>query len=267
MLSTVAFFVTGLAVLICALAGRRTTRMTVDAAVLSRDLGSFMVIYALAVAVSLLPACMDRVCPGSHHDLFGPLRIAMAVVLVAAYVFYLKRTIAGDSPQLEEPRALHFAKARFLRIRAVPLAAIQLLVSLAIMVAGAELFVVHVRAVSTALHVPPLVLSLIITPIATELPEKFNSVIWIARRRDSLAVGNITGAMVFQSSFPVMIGILFTDWDLLSGGAAPLVSALLALAASAMVLVWVKVKRSLSPYLLIACGLFYGVFIAYVAMR
>ena len=50
--------------------------------------------------------------------------------------------------------------------------------------------------------------------MATELPEKFNSVIWIRARKDTLALGNITGAMVFQSTFPVSVGLLFTDWRL-----------------------------------------------------
>ena len=31
--------------------------------------------------------------------------------------------------------------------------------------------------------------------------------------KDSLALGNISGAMVFQSTIPVGIGLIFTDWD------------------------------------------------------
>ena len=38
--------------------------------------------------------------------------------------------------------------------------------------------------------------------------------------KDALALGNITGAMVFQSMIPVGIGLIFTDWDL--GGNAVL---------------------------------------------
>jgi cation:H+ antiporter len=68
---------------------------------------------------------------------------------------------------------------------------------------------------------------LIITPVATELPEKFNSVIWIHRGKDTLAMGNITGAMVFQSSVIPALGIasLPGNWKTLA-----LASALLALA-------------------------------------
>ena len=49
-------------------------------------------------------------------------------------------------------------------------------------------------------------------PVATELPEKVNSVIWIRRRRDTLAFGNITGAMVFQGTMIPAIGMLLMPW-------------------------------------------------------
>jgi cation:H+ antiporter len=54
--------------------------------------------------------------------------------------------------------------------------------------------------------------------VATELPEKFNSVMWMRQRKDTLALGNITGAMVFQSTFPVAIGLAFTEWRLYNTG-------------------------------------------------
>ncbi|HEY6395540.1 MAG TPA: hypothetical protein VIX12_08995, partial [Candidatus Binataceae bacterium] len=60
----------------------------------------------------------------------------------------------------------------------------------------------------------PGVLSLVLSPLATELPEKFNSVVWIRQGKDHLALANITGAMVFQSCIPVALGLLFTSWEL-----------------------------------------------------
>ena len=57
-------------------------------------------------------------------------------------------------------------------------------------------------------------LSLILAPLATELPEKVNSFFWVREGKDSLALGNITGAMVFQSTIPIAFGLAFTDWDL-----------------------------------------------------
>jgi cation:H+ antiporter len=40
---------------------------------------------------------------------------------------------------------------------------------------------------------------------------------WMRQKKDTLALGNITGAMVFQSTFPVAIGLAFTDWNLTGG--------------------------------------------------
>jgi cation:H+ antiporter len=60
------------------------------------------------------------------------------------------------------------------------------------------------------------VLSLVLAPFATELPEKANSFFWVRDGKDSLALGNITGAMVFQSTIPVSIGLLFTNWSSIS---------------------------------------------------
>jgi len=57
-----------------------------------------------------------------------------------------------------------------------------------------------------------LVISLLIVPVATELPEKVNSVIWIRRGRDTLAFGNITGAMVFQGTVIPGVGMLLMSW-------------------------------------------------------
>ena len=98
-------------------------------------------------------------------------------------------------------------------------AVLQFLIGLAAMVGGAHLFVEELLEVAGDLGVEAIVLSLILAPLATELPEKVNSFFWVSEGKDSLALGNITGAMLFQSTIPVGIGLLFTDWDL-SGNAA-----------------------------------------------
>ena len=98
-------------------------------------------------------------------------------------------------------------------------AIVQVLVGLAAMVGGAHLFVEELLHFAEELGVEAIVLSLILAPLATELPEKVNSFFWVREGKDSLALGNITGAMVFQSTIPVGIGLMFTDWEL-SGNAA-----------------------------------------------
>jgi cation:H+ antiporter len=122
--------------------------------------------------------------------------------------------------------------------------------------------VVTVRAVHVALAsgVSALILATIISPIATELPEKFNSVIWVRQRKDTLALGNITGAMVFQSSIPTSIGILFTDWSL---NPHALAAGIAAIAASFFAWAELRISKKLTPYSLMAGIIFYIGFLIY----
>jgi cation:H+ antiporter len=82
------------------------------------------------------------------------------------------------------------------------------------MVGGAHLFVEELLHIAESLGIQAVVLSLVLAPLATELPEKVNSFFWVREGKDSLALGNISGAMVFQSTIPFGIGLLFTDWSL-----------------------------------------------------
>lgn len=91
---------------------------------------------------------------------------------------------------------------------------LQLSVGLGLMIFGAHLFVEHLLGIADALGVDALVLALILAPLATELPEKVNSFFWVREGKDALALGNVSGAMVFQSTIPIGIGLLFTHWSL-----------------------------------------------------
>jgi cation:H+ antiporter len=87
------------------------------------------------------------------------------------------------------------------------------------MVGGAHLFVEQLLSIAASLGVEAVVLALVLAPLATELPEKVNSFFWMRDGKDSLALGNISGAMVFQSTIPVGIGLVFTDWQLSTNAA------------------------------------------------
>ncbi len=88
---------------------------------------------------------------------------------------------------------------------------LQVLGALVIMIKGAHTFVESLEHISIRFGMDPLIFALLLAPVATELPEKFNSITWTWKGRDTLAIGNITGAMVFQSTFPVTVGLLFTE--------------------------------------------------------
>src|SRR5205814_10321931 len=96
---------------------------------------------------------------------------------------------------------------------------------------GAKEFIDQIVLFSERAHVNPGVLSLILSPLATELPEKYNSIVWIRQNKDHLALANITGAMVFQSCIPVALGLAFTEWHLTP---SEFLAAGLALASSAV---------------------------------
>src|SRR6185503_7609696 len=99
---------------------------------------------------------------------------------------------------------------------------------------GAHLFVLSAETIAGALSISPLILALLVAPLATELPEMSNSFLWLYRKKDRLAVGNVTGAMVFQGTIPVSIGLLGTEWVL---GTTALATMVLAVAAATFFLV------------------------------
>jgi cation:H+ antiporter len=62
------------------------------------------------------------------------------------------------------------------------------------------------------LGLPAAVTALLLSPIATELPEIMNAIIWVRQGKTHLALANISGAMMIQATVPSGLGILFTPW-------------------------------------------------------
>jgi len=140
---------------------------------------------------------------------------------------------------------------------------IQLGSGLVLLVFGAKGFIVGVEGVSHLLGISALLLSLLIIPIATELPEKVNSILWIRRGKDTLAFGNITGAMVFQGTLLPAIGIMLTPWqpriEVLSGVLVTLIAA-----------AWLRINsqiRGLPIWALLINGVLYFTFLVITLRR
>ena len=175
---------------------------------LDRDLLFFLVFFAGGLALGF----------GAPTEV----RIPAGIAFFGAYVIYVWRTlIRGGETQAEDTLNPLILERRSGRAGdpGMSIALLQFLVGLGAMVGGAHLFVEELLHVAEDIGVEAIVLSLILAPLATELPEKVNSFFWVREGKDSLALGNITGAMVFQSTIPVGIGLMFTDWEL-SGNAA-----------------------------------------------
>lgn len=252
MLSTLAMFVAGLAVWIYARRGRRGRDVQICGATFSRDMKFFLGVYALAILAALLPS--------------QGLKQAVAVGLVLAYALYVYWTFTHpeEAPE-EEEELLH--PLTFDRGRPAPRTALvvaQIVAALGGIVLGAKFFVQGLEHIAHVVGLSPFVLSVIITPIATELPEKFNSVIWLRRCKDTLAVGNVTGAMVFQSSVIPAVGIWLTPWEL---GAQEMVTALLSLASAASMYLYFLRHGRLNASVMMAGGAFYAAFLGYVIFK
>ena len=248
MLSTAAFSVTGIAILVFSRNGGRSTQLTVNESILGRDMGYFIVVYLLAVAAAFIP---------SHL-----VKLGVAALLLALYALYVFKTLSEESSSLAgELHPLHFNTSN--GTPALWKVLVQFAFALGIMIVGAKVFVGQVEVVAQVLRVPALVLSLIIAPLATELPEKFNSIIWVRSGKDTLAMGNITGAMVFQSCVPVAIGMAFTSWQLETPA---LVSAAIALTSTGLVLGMMQLPGLITAQMLASVGVLYLAYVGYVVV-
>jgi cation:H+ antiporter len=197
---------------------RRRTGLKLDAhaPTLERDLIFFLIFFGLSLALAwgAPPA----------------LRYPIGVLVILAYPVYIHRTISGGGEVQDHATLNPLIFERRAEFRTNPgllFCVIQLLVGLAAMIGGAHLFVEELLHIAESLGLEPVVLALILAPLATELPEKVNSFFWVRENKDSLALGNLTGAMVFQSTIPFGIGLIFTDWALSTNAAISVVLGLI----------------------------------------
>ena len=263
MLSTLAMFVTGVGVLFWRKRRLTGTRMVVDTVVLVHDIRYFVVAYGLAIATAFLPPEM------------GSLRIVVAVVLIGIYAFYVKGHFDAEAEEHEdelEPlrfrrvdRPGHRSDPVVPRLRVVSL---QVLIALGCIVGGAYLFVGAVERVAAAIGVSELLLALVIAPIATELPEKFNSLIWVRQGKDTLAMGNITGAMVFQSAIPTVVALVLagSSWHVDADSMIAFLSAGMAFLAVAAIFGPMWRRARLDGRALLVGGALYLVYLAIVLL-
>jgi cation:H+ antiporter len=245
MLASIAMVVTATAVVVFAWRGRRSLEVTVNEGVMRRDLSHFLIAFSLVMVAAMIHV--------------RPLHYVLAAALLVFYGYYVWETMRSEGDLGGDTRPLYFHRhPEMPHTRRIYL---QIGVALAGIVLGAEFFVREVEVLSETLGAAPLIVSLLITPIATELPEKFNSVLWIRQRKDTLALGNITGAMVFQSTFPVSIGLVFTTWQLT---APALVSGVLALLSGAVFYVTLRIRHTLTWWSLGGAGSVYFAYLIYV---
>jgi cation:H+ antiporter len=262
MLATLGFALVGGTYLICRKLKLRDDAFVTDEEVFRHDLEFFMKSFGIGVGMGLL----KHFWPGMPHWLDG----AMAAWLIIMYLMYMVKLMKGNKAHAD-PGELHplYITRFYLGPHYVPKKrniGIQLAGSLGLMFFGAHMFVDHLAPIATAMHVPALVLALLIVPVATELPEKFNSVLWIRRGKDTLALGNMSGAMVFQSTFPISLGLIFLDWRFSLSNPA-VISAALGIISAAVVYIGWLITKHVQPKLLAFSGIFYLIYIVIIILH
>lgn len=258
MLATLAMFVGGVSIYVGYRKGRRPAKLCVSNEHVSLEIKSFMTAFSLAFVAALIVPHLGGTAP-----IF---RYIVAAVLLLLYVIYLRRMLRDTSKKGVPPEHLYFNRFMPCEADEPPKTAtvlFQVVAALVLIIIGAKIFVGGIEAVSTELGIPNIILAFLIAPVATELPEKFNSVLWYWRGKDTLALGNITGAMVFQSSIPVSIGMVFTSWVL-----QPINVASMLFAMAAISLIFIELRRfgSLSYKGLLLSGGFYFAYLALIVL-
>jgi cation:H+ antiporter len=125
--------------------------LTLDVATTRRDLGFFLALFPIGVALGALGVAT-------------PWRIAAAVALLGGYALYVRMTVArAGGAEDEELRPLFVDTSKDDPPSTLQIA-LQFMLSLAAIVGGAELFVTAVEDISHSLGVPLLVLALILAP-------------------------------------------------------------------------------------------------------
>jgi cation:H+ antiporter len=196
-LATISYGLTGCAILLFRRRRSQGTELLVDARRLSRDQMAFLAIFVFKVALGFL------IFPGKPLTGF---------LFLAAYAIYFWSELRQQSDAEEgtlEP-------LRFRPRTPNPSAAwvfLQTGLALGAVFVGSQVFVGQLEQLATALGVPGHIMALLLSPVATELPETMNALIWVRQGKERLALANISGAMMIQATVPSALGLFFTPWS------------------------------------------------------
>jgi cation:H+ antiporter len=208
---------------------------------LARDQTWFLVIFVVKVALGLVAFAIKP---------------WLGFLFLIAYGIYFWREMRGDGEQADgedlEPLKLQPKRA----VPSTAAVVAQTVVTLALIFGASQLFVAQLEWAGPALGLPAVVVALLLSPVATELPEIMNAIIWVRQGKTQLALANISGAMMIQATVPSALGIFFTPW-LFDG---PLIAAGIATMASVAYLLWLFRTGRVTAARLAVAAVFYVAF-------
>ncbi|MGZ6827122.1 MAG: sodium:calcium antiporter, partial [Mycobacteriales bacterium] len=235
-LATVGYGVVGLSLLL-----RRKRLPQVDVARLGRDQAAFLLVFAVKIGLGLVAFTWKPWLGLGFFAVYG--------LYVAAE---LRAEGGQDDPELDiEPLRLTRSAAPGL----LPVLA-QTLATLAVIFAASQVFVAQLDWAGPQLGLSKSVVALLLAPLATELPEVMNALIWVRQGKAQLALANVSGSMMVQVTVPSGLGLLFTSWRLQG---PLLLSGVVTAVAIGFLLAVMRRGRLGAPALATAAG-FYAVF-------
>jgi cation:H+ antiporter len=239
-LATIAYGVTGLVMLT-----RRKNDLGNERK-LARDQTWFLGIFVVKVALGLVAFAIKP---------------WLGLLFFAAYAVYFIRELRAEG----DDHAHDLEPLRLQKHRATPATwavVTQTLVTLGVIFVASELFVGQLDVIGPMLGLPAAVTALLLSPVATELPETMNAIIWVRQGKTPLALANISGAMMIQATVPSGLGLLFTPWKFDS---ALLASGLVTMVAIGYLLVLLRLGR-LNAVTLTGAAAFYALFAGALAV-
>lgn len=225
--------------------GRTTLHIECDSNRLWRDQAWFLSIFVVKIGLGLIAF--------TYKPWLGAL-------FLLAYGVYLLRELRGAQVLSEddlEPLKLYPKGDPGLLW---PL--LQTSLALIAIAIASKVFVGQLESIGIWAGMSPQLVALLLSPVATELPETMNAIIWVRQGKERLALANISGAMMIQATVPSALGLFFTSWifarELIVSGVVTM--------AAVVVLLRLFSKNKVNARALLPLAGLYAVFVGIIAM-
>lgn len=254
MLSSFALFILGILFAILIFKKKRENIFKADYKNITRDYKYFSFAYFIALSATFTTNLQ--------------IKYLIALGLIILYFLFAYRTILRSKTQNEGQEKLKLYFKKFLNpqndFQNNIILFSQIALSLLLLLFSTHFFVEEIKYFSICLNLNPAILSLVITPFATELPEITNSIIWFRQGKDELALSNIIGAIVFQATILCALGIILTPWVL---NLSILINCILTIFCACLFVFFALKTKKITLCALISCGLFYFAYILFLILK
>ena len=245
-LATISYAVVGIAMLLNQKRlGRSTPLVECESGKLRRDQAWFFGLFVLKVALGLVTF--------AYKPWLG-------AVFLLAYAAYLASELRGAQVMSEEE--LEPLKLRPASDPGLLWPVLQTSLALLGIAIASKVFVSQLEAIGLWFGLSSQLVALLLSPVATELPETMNALIWVRQGKERLALANISGAMMIQATVPTALGLFFTSWIF---SRQLIISGVITMMAVAALLVLFS-RKSVNARSLVPLSLLYGVFLAAIAL-